>query len=89
MKKLGITLNNLLHEMKKDVLDGRVGSTGSIQNSGFKRIPNASQFVIHVQPENELLKEVGMSRRLTPRMETKPNNNKKMNDYMDYQIKRL
>jgi hypothetical protein len=76
--------------MKYDVLTGSRNPVGSILNSGFKRIPSVDDFLIQVQPNNELLREkTGIKRRLPPVFDYRVNATNKRNKYMVYQIRRL
>jgi hypothetical protein len=58
-------------------------------DSGWKRIPAISSMTMKLGQYNQLLKEIGISRRLPTQFEFKENPNKALNRYMIYQLKRL
>lgn len=58
-------------------------------DSGWKRIPAISSMTMKIGEYNQLLKEIGISRRLPTQFEFKENPNKALNRYMIYQLKRL
>lgn len=82
--------SDLFDQMKADILVKGQNKTGRIRGTGWKRIPSVSEYSIQNSEYNELLKEVGIKRKLPRRVTFKLNTNtNKCNIYMNFQIERL
>jgi retron-type reverse transcriptase len=82
--------DSLVSAMKLDILEGRYKPPGSILNSGWKRIPAVSKFLLSPEKnENSILKEVGMTRNLAREHEVELTENHSMNRYIKHQVQRF
>ena len=80
---------NQLAEMKADILEQRQRRSGSIFNSGWKRIPAVHEFMLETGEENKLLLECGIKRKTQPSTLVELKQTDKMNRYIGHQVLRL
>jgi len=80
---------NQLAEMKADILEQRQRRSGSIFNSGWKRIPAVHEFMLETGEENKLLLECGIKRKTQSTTLVELKQTDKMNRYIGHQVLRL
>lgn len=56
---------------------------------GWLLIPNCSSFDIELKGRNPLWKSIGIDKNIDPKITIKPANNRNMNKYLLFQIRRL
>lgn len=81
---------NYFDKMKKDILEKGQSFSGRIGNTGWKYIPSVKTFDIIPGEVNEMLRKVGLKRKLPKKVLWKTHKStQSMNDYMKYQVSRL
>lgn len=86
-KKLDLALNkvrNLMEAMTRNVLEGHHNT--SLKMHGWKRIPSIRAMKLTLAPINELLREVGLKRRLPNKFEFRTIPSDAMNRYIRHQL---
>lgn len=82
-------MENYFDKMKLDDVFRRVKARKKISSSGWMRIPAISSMTMKLGHYNDLLKEMGIKRRMPTKFIFEDHSNKHMNRYMIYQIRRL
>lgn len=88
MKRKNDLVTHLTREMSGAELN-KPGNKGTIKLYGWSLIPNCARFDIEVKGKDIEWEKIGISKNITPTISIIPANNRGMNKYIKFQIKRL
>jgi len=81
-------LTHLPREMSGYNLN-KLGDKGPVKLYGWSLIPNCAKFDIEIKGKDLEWSSVGLEKNITPTIRITPANNRNMNKYMNFQIRRL